>query len=103
VSKLIIRDKRETEVAVVDRIANVDTMADNLMATLKDQIEKWRLKGKEATFSEKEVRVLQGLSKTLTEIEAMQRARLKSKELEDFLRNLSDEELAKLMGAKKHT
>jgi hypothetical protein len=101
VSKFIIPEKRHSDITVVDRIANVDTMADDLMATIKDQIEKWRLKGKASVFDEKEIRVVQGLAKTLTEIEGMQRARLKSKELEDLLSKLSDEEIAKLANSKK--
>lgn len=95
-AKLIVPERRKSEVTAVDRIASVDGMADDLMTIVKNQIEQWRIKaGQGAIFDEKEIRIVQGLTKTLVEIEAMQRARLKSKEQDELLKNMTEEELKK--------
>lgn len=90
----------KNNVTAVDRISNMETMIGDAYATLGEQIEKFRLKSKGTIFDEKEARTLKLLVSSLVELSNEERSIQKSKEFEDLMANLSDEELLELAKTK---
>jgi hypothetical protein len=97
--RLVVMPKRT--IGVVDRIASVDGMFDDLLTLLQGQIEKQRLKADAATFTEKELKAVEALTDSLVKLSRESRERVKSDALSKALEGLTDEELVALAKPKK--
>lgn len=97
--RLVIPNKNQ--VAAVDRIATVDGMISDLNKILKDQIEKQRLKASGgAIFNIHEVKVLGELADAVVKLSREERERLKSEDIGDLFKDLTDEEMLALIKKK---
>lgn len=87
-------------VSTVDRLSNVDTMMDDAYSILGEQIEKMRLKSRNATFTDKEAKILQTYIRSLVDLSEEERELQKSVELDQLMASLSDEQLLELAKSK---